>query len=88
MKHMHSNQAGAREIKIRRSSNGNRDHHGQGVPFTKVDNHKKAPYKMQADSLNVHDFSKSKPITLKHIAMLPDGGQGFGSMFFETHVMF
>lgn len=85
---MHSNQAGEREIKMQNSSDGNRDNHRQGVNFTKVGNHKKTPYKMQTNYLNVHNFSKCKLITLKYIIMLADGGQGFWSMFFETHVKF
>lgn len=85
---MCSNQAGKREIKIQNSSNGNRDNHRQGVNFRKVGNHKKIPYKMKTNSLNVHNVSKSKPITLKYIIMLADGGQGFWSMFFEMRVKF
>lgn len=64
------------------------DNRRQGVNFTKVGSHKNTPYKTQTNSPNVHNFSKSKPITLKYIVLLADGGQGFGCMFFETRVKF
>lgn len=47
------------------------------VHFTKVGHHKKMPYNMQTNSLNAHHFSKAKPLTLKYIVMLADGGQEF-----------